>query len=223
MRKMNLKTKIKQENKKEVLYSRWLDALNSKSKEKILRIIQKGQDVNASLPNGYYKGTALTFLAGQGDFSLVEILVNNGADGGATDQFGHTPLSWACCIGDEKTALFLISKFPEFVKQKNNKGDSPIYLYFYHRDDIDDIDEKLVATYMEFIYDQNTGISSYLSEDPVLKKFLEEPDNSDVAEIWNNCLRKIESGKRIFNVYKQTKEKDADCSDDVNTVEIFRR
>ena len=68
-------------------------------------LLQKGAEINAIPPGFHYKGTGLHYAAVNGQRSMVEFLIEAGADANAKDQEREgSPASWAAHGGHPKLA-----------------------------------------------------------------------------------------------------------------------
>ena len=95
-------------------------------------LIEKGADVNLDATHGDRKFNTLGkkplhIAAEGGNKEIVEILINNGANINAKDEYGETPLMSACKMGRNEVADFLIKNGAN-VNEKSNLGNSPLSL-----------------------------------------------------------------------------------------------
>ncbi|EKX53123.1 hypothetical protein GUITHDRAFT_41816, partial [Guillardia theta CCMP2712] len=65
---------------------------NSGDVETVLQLIRQGADINKS---NYDKRTVLHMACAEGNYRMVEILLNNGAEKDLKDRWGQTPLQTA--------------------------------------------------------------------------------------------------------------------------------
>ncbi len=88
----------------------------------IEKLIEKGADVNAVIPDGDFKGwTALMLAAGRGHSDVYLKLIEKGADVNVNDREGRTALMGAVKKGNLGICELLIKNGVD-VNAKNKKG-----------------------------------------------------------------------------------------------------
>jgi cytohesin len=84
--------------------------------------LDKGANVNAKM----WRRTPLHSATAGGHTEIAELLIDNGADVNANEDYGWTPLHNAASEGHMEVAELLIAKGAD-VNAKNNYGDNPLH------------------------------------------------------------------------------------------------
>jgi ankyrin repeat protein len=109
-------------NKQEGMIQQFIDASKNGDNNKIIKLIQKGIDVNAKSNSGR---TPLNEAALHGHTETARLLIDNGADVMAKDNLGLTTLHHSACWDHTETAKLLIDNGAD-VKAKDNDGITPL-------------------------------------------------------------------------------------------------
>src|ERR687885_752360 len=76
---------------------RLIDAVKRRDHKAVTTLLSAKVDVNAAQPDG---ATALSWAAYLGDRPTAEALLKAGAKVETADEYGETPLTLACTVGD---------------------------------------------------------------------------------------------------------------------------
>jgi ankyrin repeat protein len=111
-------------NKQEGMIQQFIDASKNGDNNKIIKLIQKGIDVNAKSNSGR---TPLNEAALHGHTETARLLIDNGADVMAKDNLGLTTLHHSACWDNTDTARLLIDNGAD-VMAKDNFGNTTLHV-----------------------------------------------------------------------------------------------
>lgn len=116
-------------------------AVLSNQKDEVVRLIQKGANVN----EGVYPGTPLCLATEHGNLEMVKLLLDQGAEiNQARNRDNKTPLLIASKKGDLEMVKLLLKKGADINKANNSKA-TPLFFALKHNH-LEVVDALLIAT-----------------------------------------------------------------------------
>ena len=107
--------------------------------------VENGADIEKR--GGRWKGAGLHYACWGGYFSMVDYLIQRGAEVNSRDKKGWLPIHCACCNGHLDTVKLLIRKGSDFTST-NNYGHTPLHIASLseHRPVVDYLKQRIAET-----------------------------------------------------------------------------